>query len=154
MPWSTTTLHILQFINCSHHSPGLLPYPFARLTGQTCNSQAANYESWMVRYPPYTPGFSHEQSARPNYHAMIYHLVANCRLAMLVWAQSSTDLAIFLFPVITLNNFLCPTMPQHSAISIHQVDQADTLGRIAPQSSPSCFHPILLPSHEGFLAIR
>ena len=43
-------------------------------------------------------------------------------------------LDIFLFPVTTLNNFLCPTMPQHSAVS--------TLGRIAPHPSLSCLHPM------------
>ena len=52
------------------------------------------------------------------------------------------NLDIFLFPVTTLNNFLYLTTPRHSAVSIHQVDWPDTLGRIAPHPSPSCSHPM------------
>ena len=52
------------------------------------------------------------------------------------------NLDIFLFPVTTLNNFLYLATPQHSAVSIHQVDWPDTLGRIAPHPSPSCSHPM------------
>ena len=49
---------------------------------------------------------------------------------------------IFLFPVITLNNSLCHTTPQHSAVSIHQMDWADTLGIIAPYPNPFSSHPM------------
>ena len=56
---------------------------------------------------------------------------------------------IFLFLVTTLNNFLCPTTPRHSAVSIHQVDWADTLGRTASHPSPSCSHPIEVSQPSG-----
>ena len=49
---------------------------------------------------------------------------------------------IFLFPVITLNNSLCHTTPQHSAVSIHQMDWADTLGIIASYPNPFSSHPM------------
>ena len=60
---STAISQILQFINSHYHSLGLQLYLFSRLTGHLTNNQAANYESWMVRCSPCTPGFSHEQSA-------------------------------------------------------------------------------------------
>ena len=45
----------------------------------------------MVRCLPYAPGFSREQSARPNHHAIIYRRVANPTLGLLVPAQSRTN---------------------------------------------------------------
>ena len=92
--------------------------------------------------PPRALGFSREQSARPNHHAIIYRRVENSRPAVLVPAPSRTNLGQFFFPVTTLNNFLYLATPQHSAVSIHQVDWPDTLGRIAPHPSPSCSHPM------------
>ena len=61
---------------------------------------------------------------------------------LLFWHQPSPGITldIFLFPVTTLNNILCPTTPWHSAVSIHQLDWEDTLGRIPHHSSPSCSH--------------
>ena len=49
---------------------------------------------------------------------------------------------IFFFPVTTLNNSLCHTMTQHSALSIHQTDWADTLGIIVSYHNPFSSHPM------------
>ena len=68
---------------------------------------------WGDAPPPRALGFSREQSARPNHHAIIYRRVENSRPAVLVPAPSRTNLGQFFFPVTTLNNFLCPTTPRH-----------------------------------------
>ena len=85
-----------------------------------------------------------------NHLAIIYCCEANSRLELLPTVQSRTNLGhISLFSYYTtLNNFLFPTTHQHSALSIHQVDWAETLGRITPHPSPSCSHPmeVFLPS--------
>ena len=67
-----------------------------------------------------------------NHHAIIYRHNANSKLVVQYQPNPGLTLDIFLFLVTTLNNFLCHTTPRHSALSIHQMDRADTLGRIAP----------------------
>ena len=58
--------------------------------------------------------------------------------------QPNLGLALdtFLFPVTTPHNLPCHTTPRHTAVSIHQMDWADTLGRIAPYPNPFSSHPM------------
>ena len=108
--------------------------------GHLTNSQAANYESLMVRYPPRAPGFSRVQSARPNHHAIIYHPVANSRLAMLVVSgQFSINLGHISLSSHYTEQFSLP----HNALKFSGIHPPGGLGRHLVESSPtpaSCSH--------------
>ena len=77
-----------------------------------------------------------------NHHAIIDRHNVNSRLGFLTAAQSRTSLGYISLSSHHAKQFSLPHMPQHSAVSIHQMDWADTLGIIAPYPNPFSSHPM------------
>ena len=87
-------------------SPGLQPYLPTKWTGQTrlTNSQAATHENWLARCSPHTPGFNLEQFTQLQLSSKFY------------------------------SSFIPTTKSRTVAISIHQVDRADTFDKYSGSS--------------------
>ena len=95
----------------------------------------------MVRCPPRAPGFSREQSARPNHYAIIYRSVAYSRLAVLVPAQSRTNLGH------RTNLHYTKQFPlPHHAPTFSRINPPDGLGQtLLVELPPNPVHPAPIP---------